>query len=159
MGELMPHPSHQPWGRTMDRLSVYRFMSQYRYGVVSSTGGEGTPQSALVGIATSPDLEIIFDTVKSSRKYPNLVARPACSFVIGGWGQGEQTVQYEGEAEELKSPDLARYQETYFKAWPDGPARMSWPGIVYFVVRPSWIRYSDFDQNPPLIRELPFRNV
>jgi len=24
---------------------------------------------------------------------------------------------------------------------------------VYFIVRPRWIRYSDFDQNPPLIRE------
>jgi hypothetical protein len=30
---------------------------------------------------------------------------------------------------------------------------LSWPGIVYFVVRPQWIRYSDFDQEPPLIRE------
>jgi hypothetical protein len=33
---------------------------------------------------------------------------------------------------------------------------MSWPGIVYFVVRPAWIRYSDFDQDPPLIREFSF---
>ena len=86
----------------------------------------------------------------------NLIARRACSLVIGGWGQGEQTVQYEGEAEELGSPELERYQETYFKAFPDGPARMSWPGIVYFVVRPRWIRYSDFDQNPPLLCEFEF---
>lgn len=110
----------------------------------------------MVGIAVTERLEIIFDTVKSSRKYSNLIARHACSFVIGGWGQGEQTVQYEGEAEELGSPELERYQETYFKAFPDGPARMSWPGIVYFVVRPRWIRYSDFDQNPPLLCEFEF---
>jgi hypothetical protein len=77
-----------------------------------------------------PAFEIIFDTVKSSRKYPNLIARHRCSFVIG-WA-GEQTVQYEGEA------------------------RLTWPGIVYFVVRPKWIRYSDFDQTPPLIREFTF---
>src|SRR5258708_26604497 len=37
--------------------------------------------------------------------------------------------QYEGEAEQLDPPELARYQETYFKAWPDGPERMSWPGF------------------------------
>jgi hypothetical protein len=43
--------------------------------------------------------------------------------VIGGWGAGEQTVQYEGEAEKLKSPDLERYQESYFEAWPDGVDR------------------------------------
>jgi len=29
---------------------------------------------------------------------------------------------------------------------------------VYFVVRPKWIRYSDFDQNPPLIQEFTFPN-
>src|SRR6266403_3061767 len=140
----------------MDRIALHSFMARHRYGVVSSISGDDTPQSALVGIAISPELEIIFDTVKSSRKYPNLIARPACSFVIGGWGPGEQTVQYEGEAEELKSPELERYQEIYFKTWPDGPARMSWQGIVYFVVRPAWIRYSDFDQSPPLIREFTF---
>ena len=28
--------------------------------------------------------------------------------------------------------------------------------IVYFVVRPKWVRYSDFDQRPPLIREFTF---
>jgi hypothetical protein len=133
----------------MDQRAVYSFMKQHRYGVVSSIGPDGTPQSALVGIATSPDLQIIFDTVKSSRKYLNLIARPACSFVVG-WG-GEQTVQLEGVAEEPQGSELLRCQEIYFGAWPDGPARMAWPGITYFVVRPRWIRYSDFDLRPPLI--------
>ena len=35
-------------------------------------------------------------------------------------------------------------------------ARMAWPGIAYFVVQPRWIRYSDFDQRPPLIVEMTF---
>lgn len=141
----------------MTEADLYAFMAKNRLGVLGTITRGGMPQSALVGIATTPQLEIIFDTVKSSRKYPNLIARPACSFVIGGWGTGEQTVQYEGEAEELKSPELEKYQEIYFQFWPDGPARMSWPGIVYFVVRPMWIRYSDFDQDPPLIVEFSFR--
>ena len=122
--------------------------------MLSSNGPSGTPQSALVGFAATEDLEIIFDTVKSSRKYANLIARPACSFVFG-WA-GEQTVQYEGTAEELGGTELQRYQQIYFRAWPDGPARLSWPGIVYFVVRPKWVRYSDFDQSPPLIQEFRF---
>jgi general stress protein 26 len=136
----------------MDRAAIYAFMKKHRYGVVSSISQDGSPQSALVGIATSRELEIIFDTVKSSRKYPNLIERPHCSFVIG-WS-GEQTLQYEGIAEEPKGSALQRYQEVYFSVWPDGLARLSWPGIAYFVVHPRWIRYSDFDQSPPLIREL-----
>jgi hypothetical protein len=139
----------------MDIAALYSLMARFRYGIVSSTSSVGTPQSALVGIATTPDLEIVFDTVKSSRKYSNLIARPACSFVIGGW-EGEQTVQFEGIAIEPKGDELRRCQQAYFAVWRDGPSRMSWPGIAYFVVRPRWIRFSDFDQNPPLIEEKTF---
>ena len=135
----------------MDRAELHAFMARQRYGVVSSVGPDGAPQSALVGIATTSELEVVFDTVTTSRKYANLVARPACSFVIG-WS-GEQTVQLEGMAEELGGTELERCRSVYFAAWPDGPARMSWPGIVYLLVRPRWIRYSDFDRSPPLIEE------
>jgi pyridoxine/pyridoxamine 5'-phosphate oxidase len=138
----------------MQEADLYSFIAQSKLGVLGSISNDGSPKAALVGIAVSPALEIIFDTVQSSRKYPNLIARPRCSFVIG-W-TAEQTVQYQGEAHVLKSPELERYQEVYFKAWPDGPARMSWPGITYFVARPAWIRYSDFAQDPPLIREFTF---
>ncbi|WP_348267021.1 pyridoxamine 5'-phosphate oxidase family protein [Edaphobacter paludis] len=138
----------------MDRTSLYSAMSKYRYGVVSSTSSTGTPQSALVGIATTPNLEIIFDTVASSRKYPNLIERPRCSFVVG-WG-AEQTVQFEGIASLPTGLDLKRYQDTYFAVWPECRTHISWPGIAYFVVRPAWIRFSDYDQKPPLIEEMTF---
>jgi pyridoxine/pyridoxamine 5'-phosphate oxidase len=137
---------------TMDRIALYAFMARQRYGVVSSIAENGGPQSALVGIATSPNLEIVFDTLQSTRKCANLIARPSCSFVIG-W-EGEQTVQLEGLAAQPKGPELKRYQEIYFTMWPDGPARMAWPGMTYFVVRPQWIRYSDYDQTPPIIEEV-----
>jgi len=138
----------------MKEGDLYRFISQCKLGVLSSIADSGAPQSALVGVATTENLEIVFDTVKTSRKYPNLIAKPDCSFVFG-W-TGEQTVQYEGTAEELTGERLKHYQEVYFHFWPDGPTRLSWPGIVYFVVRPKWIRYSDFDKNPPLILEFTF---
>ena len=126
-------------------------MAQHRLGVLATIADSGQPQGALMGIAVTRDLEIVFDTIKSSRKFPNLTTRPQCSFVVG-W-QGEQTVQYEGRAAELHGPGLAKYKEIYFRTWPDGPSRESWPGIAYFVVRPTWIRYSDFDQDPREIHE------
>jgi len=141
----------------MTEADLYTFLASQKLGVLGSISCDGTLQSALVGVAVSQQLEIVFDTVNTSRKYPNLIAHPACSFVIGGWGSGEQTVQYQGIAEELKPPALASYQEIYFKADPTGPARLSWPGIVYFVVRPTWIRYTDFDARPPFIQEFAFR--
>jgi pyridoxine/pyridoxamine 5'-phosphate oxidase len=138
----------------MTQADLHRFLAQSKLGVLSTLAATGEPQSALVGIAIAPNLEIIFDTVKSSRKYSNLIAKRRCSFVIG-WA-GEQTVQYEGEAAELQGQELKRCQTVYFQAWPDCQTHLAWPGIVYFVVRPRWIRYSDFDQNPPLIQEFTF---
>ena len=133
---------------------LFDFIGAQKLGVLGTISPEGAPQSSLVGIAVTPQLEIIFDTVKSSRKYRNLSANPACSFAIG-WA-GEVTIQYEGHAIPPQGDELARYQAVYFKKWPDGPDRLSWSGITYFVVRPSWIRYSDFDQRPPLIQDFNF---
>ena len=138
----------------MDRKDIYSFMARQRYGVVSSVSPNGVSQSALVGIAVTPELEIIFDTLDSTRKYRNLSEHPRCSFVVG-WN-GEQTVQYEGVATEPKGTELERFQEAYFAVWPECLAHLNWPGITYFVVTPRWIRYSDYDQGPPLIEELAF---
>jgi pyridoxine/pyridoxamine 5'-phosphate oxidase len=138
----------------MDRFALQAFMAGHRYGVVSSLSREGNPQSALVGIAVTTKLEIVFDTVKSSRKYANLIARPVCSLVVG-WA-GEQTVQLEGVAVEPVRDELRRYLEVYFAVWPECEEHLRWPGIACFVVRPRWIRYSDFDQRPALIAEFTF---
>ena len=135
----------------MTKRDIYDFMANRKLGVLGTIGPKDRPQSSLVGIAVTQGLEIVFDTVKSSRKYGNLLARPDCSFAIG-W-DGEQTLQYEGTAAVLSGSDLDRLQEIYFAAWPECRAHLSWPDIVYFVVRPSWIRYSVFDQKPPLIME------
>ena len=130
---------------------VCNFMATCRLAVLGTMGPQNRPQSSLVGIAVTQNAEIIFDTLKDSRKYGNLLVRPDCSFAMG-WS-GEQTVQFEGTAAELTGSDLQVYQELYFAVWPECRAHLSWPGITYFVVRPHWIRYSDFDQKPSLIRE------
>jgi len=122
---------------------VYKFIEARKYGVISSIGPSGEPQSALVGIAVSAELEIVFDTVKTSRKFPNLKADPRIAVVIG-W-EGEQTVQYEGVAVEPEDGELLRAKAVYFAAWPSGVERQKWPGIAYFLIRPTWLRYSDFN--------------
>jgi hypothetical protein len=137
----------------MSPQKLAEFISGCDFAVVSSLSPDGAPQSAVVGIAATPDLEIVFDTVSSSRKYRNLKSRGHCSIVM--W-TGYITMQYEGIATEPVADDLDRYKEAYFKKLPDGRDRQSWPGIAYFVVRPKWIRYSDYNARPPLIEEFSF---
>lgn len=135
----------------MTTFDLYSFFVKHKLGVLGTVGPDNRPQSSLVGVAVNENLEIIFDTVRRSRKYGNLIARPACSFSVG-W-TGEQTVQYEGDAEELTGDELGPYQEQYFAVWPECRAHLAWPDITYFVVKPRWLRYSDFDRNPPSIEE------
>ncbi len=72
----------------MTKSDLHSFLKKYQLGVLGSICDAMTPQSALVGFAVTRDLHIVFDTVKSTRKYPNLIARPRCSFVIRGKARG-----------------------------------------------------------------------
>jgi pyridoxine/pyridoxamine 5'-phosphate oxidase len=137
----------------MSPQKLAEFIASCDLAVVSCLSPQGAPQSAVVAIAVTAELEIVFDTVTSSRKYGNLKVRGECSITM--W-TGEVTVQYEGLAEEPAGADLDRYKEAYFKKRPDGRDRQTWPGIAYFVVRPKWIRYSDFNARPRLIEEFSF---
>jgi hypothetical protein len=130
------------------------FLRSQRLAVQASCGPNTTAQAALVGIAVTDAFELVFDTLSTTRKSSNIRERPRVAFVIGGWGPGdERTVQYEGIADEPTGLELERIKAAYFAVWPDGPLRSSWPGLTYFGVRPTWIRYSDFTSVPPLIQE------
>jgi general stress protein 26 len=133
---------------------VYHFMHGERLGVLATTDPVGRPEAALMGYAVTPELEIIFDTVKTSRKYPNIMANPRVAWVFGC--SSEITVQYEGVARELEGEELTNYKKTYFAAFPDGSARESWPDITYFVVRPKWVRYCDYNPGQRRIEEQKF---
>ena len=135
----------------MDIQEVFQFMHKERLGVLTTATSTGQPQAALMGFAVTPELEIIFDTVRSSRKYPNLKKNPRVAWVVGC--TSEVTVQYEGEAEELEGTALAKYKPIYFQKFPDGPARENWAGMTYFVVRPKWVRYCDYNPSSHRIEE------
>jgi len=135
-------------------VELLAFLRAQRFAVQASRGPNDSVQAALIGIAVTDTLEIVFDTLATTRKARNLKLSPGIALVIGGWIPGdERTVQYEGIADEPAGTELDRLKETYFNAWPDGPSRAGWPGLTYVRVRPTWIRYSDFNRNPPLITE------
>jgi general stress protein 26 len=115
----------------------------------------GAVQAAVVGIAVTDTFEIIFDTLASARKAQNIARDPRIALVIGGVLDGEErTVQYEGLADRPTGQELQPLQELYFRAFPEGRNRLSWPGLVYLRVKPQWIRYSDYRSDPPTIVEL-----
>jgi hypothetical protein len=154
-------------GRRLKRLSpspaltnvttpseLLTFMRLNRLAVEASVSPHEAPQAAVVGIAVTDAFELVFDTIESTRKLPNLRRNPRIAFVIGGWVEGDaRTVQYEGVADEPRGSERERIRSVYFDVWPDGREREAWPGLAYVRVRPTWIRYSDYNRVPPLIEE------
>ncbi len=138
----------------MTTAHLLEFLRTQRLAVQASRGDSDNIQAAIVGVAITDSFEIVFDTLSTSRKAQNLRANPQIALVIGGWMSGsERTVQYEGTVDEPTGPELERLKAAYFATWPDGPSRAAWPGLIYIRVRPTWIRYSDYTRDPPLITE------
>ena len=130
------------------KAELLDYMRGHRLVVVGSVANDGSPQSALVGIAVTPRHEVIFDTVSDSRKHANLERDGRASVVFSG--PDEKTLQLEGTARLLSSDDAAdaELREIYYAAWPDGRDRLAWPKIAHWCIRPTWARYSDFDAGP-----------
>ncbi len=126
----------------MKKAELLDFLQKHRLGVLATVSPNGDPEAAVVGIAVTDRLEVVFDTLDTTRKCHNLRKHANIALVIG-WDD-EMTVQLEGVADEPAGPELDRLKTTYFAVYPDGESRQSWSGITYFRVRPTWARYSDF---------------
>jgi hypothetical protein len=145
----------------LTREEAYLFIRARRFAVISTTIEDGWPESALIGIAVTRDLELVFDTTDATRKCANLRRDPRAAFVIGWRGDylahtgGYQTMQYAGIADEPKDEELLRLLKIYLAAHPEGMQRKGWPGLTYFRVRPRWLRYSTY-YRPRVISEMSF---
>lgn len=131
---------------------IYSFIKQHRCAVLSTISSDNKPEAALVGIAVTPDLKIIFDTLSDSRKYANLLLNPYIALVIG-W-DNDASLQYEGKVCFATGDALESIKESYFDFFPDGIERLSWPNIRYLCVEPMWVRYTDFNYDTMRIEEL-----
>lgn len=138
----------------MDSSGLLTFLREHRLAVQASVSAAGAPQAAVVGFAVSDRFEIVFDTLESTRKAENLRRNARMTLVVGGLVEGdERTVQLEGMADEPAGADLERLKQVYYSVYPDGPGRLSWPGLIYVRVRPEWVRYSDYNLDPAEIVE------
>jgi PPOX class probable F420-dependent enzyme len=135
----------------MTFADIMELASPLRLAVVATIAEDGSPQSAVVGIAVAPSGDVVFDTLADTRKARNLRRDPRVSLVIG-WDDA-QTIQLQGLADEPQGSELETLKASYFQAHPDGPSRLTWPGLIYVRVRPTWARYSDFREGSQRVVE------
>lgn len=134
------------------REQLYEFMDSYSLGVVSTVSEDKRPHSAIVGFGQTKDLEILFGTDNSSAKYRNLQAYAHVAFVIGG--KTGETIQLEGIARELDSEELELVRNCYWQKNPSAEVHHKNPGERYFIIKPTWLRYTDLRVVPWDITEI-----
>jgi Pyridoxamine 5'-phosphate oxidase len=133
----------------MTRGELLRFLRAQPWAVEASVNRHGQPEAAVLGVAVTEELELVFDTLSDSRKAANLRRTPRIALVMG-WDDG-QTAQIEGMVDEPAGDELQRLKSIYLQRFPDGHQRAGLAGIAYFRVVPVWIRYSDFRATPPTV--------
>lgn len=137
----------------MNKETILKFFKSRKHAVIATIGEYGQPEAALIGFGETDGLEIIFGTYRTSRKYKNLKRSNKATFVIG-WDNDNITVQYEGVARELSANEIDRYVSIYHEKVPSAAAFRNHPEQSYWIVTPTWIRYSDLNGDEELIEEI-----
>ncbi|MEK7134613.1 MAG: pyridoxamine 5'-phosphate oxidase family protein [Patescibacteria group bacterium] len=132
--------------------TIRRLINQSKLAVLSTVTLENISESAVVEISARDNLELIFDTLPTFRKYKNLNNNQNVSVVIG-WEPA--TIQYEGIATELTGDVLEEYKQIHFMKFPEA-VKFEKLGIKFFKIIPRWIRYTDVSRQPWEIFEVEF---
>lgn len=135
-----------------NREEIYDFMNSYLHGVISTLNKDGLPNSAIVGFGQTKDLCILIGTDNTSRKYTNMQRDAHVAFTIGG--TTAETIQLEGNARELKPEELQLVSDNYWRKNPHAKVHHKNPGERYFIITPTWIRYTDLRVDPWSITEI-----
>lgn len=138
----------------LTKSEILSFIKSKPLMTISTIDLNAAPQSALVGFGQTDDFQIIFGTSNTSRKYANIGADPRVAIVIG-W-DSTQTIQYEGEARELQGEEAVAMSEIYFVKHIEARKYRDLADQRYFLVEPTWLRYTDLAHTPWEIVEITF---
>jgi uncharacterized protein YhbP (UPF0306 family) len=136
------------------KKELYEFLNSYELATISTISPKGLPSAAIIGFGQTKDLELLFSTDNTSRKYKNLSLNPHVAFAIGG--ETAETIQYEGIARKLEESELDIVRNNYWQKNPHAEEYHKIPTDRCFIVKPTWIRYTNLRANPWDITEIRF---
>ena len=139
------------------KKKIHDFLSTHIICSLSTVTVSGIPEAAAMAFTETDDLLIIFQTSNSTRKYYNLQRNPKVAIVVSFDFEQYISVQYEGIAKEV--PDGERERISHIHVAKHSEISTKYANVIenkYFIVMPTWIRYSDLKADPNQIFELDF---
>ncbi len=138
-----------------EKVRAYLKGKKPRLTVISTVNQKGKPESALMTYAVleGEAPTIVLSTRLNTRKWTNLKTNNHISLVFGG-GFSDAEVQFEGDAELFDNPTSYKIlEDVYFEQNPETLQFRGLPELVFLKVKPTWIRYTDYGANPPVVEE------
>jgi uncharacterized pyridoxamine 5'-phosphate oxidase family protein len=139
-------PIKKPNSDLKKKKLLYEYIKNHKLAVISTVAKNGMPQSSIIGMVVTKNLEIICSSFNTSRKYQNLKTNPKVALVIG-WEKGK-TLQYEGVAEEVDNKLLDDALETHLKGARSIAKYVPREFGVVYKITPKWMRFTDLSVEP-----------
>jgi nitroimidazol reductase NimA-like FMN-containing flavoprotein (pyridoxamine 5'-phosphate oxidase superfamily) len=137
------------------REGIASFLNTQQIGRIGTCGPDGRPQIANVAFSENDDLELMIGTSETSRKAANIGREPRVAFEATDL-ERRYTVQFEGAARRLTSEEFETRADRHFKKLPSSLPYKDIKGQMYFVLEPSWVRFSDCSVDPWVVTEVEF---
>jgi len=138
----------------IDKNRVLEFIKKQSLCVLSTVTPDNKSESAVMAYSVMDDLTLIMNTEPTTRKFENIVNNPNVSIIVGGLEnpslqiEAMATIAQGGREEELKGFALQQHPE--LKDYLSETGR-------FVEIKPYWVRWSNFDQNPVEIEEMDLR--
>lgn len=139
----------------IDNQKILTFLKSKDFCVLSTASPVGKPESAVMAYAVLDDFSFYIFTEPQTRKYANLSKNNKVSLIVGGW-DNDPSVQIDGLISILDQVEGSKAKEFVLFIHPEWKDHFNSPDGKWFVIKPLWLRCSDFTQNPPEIKELSF---
>ncbi len=135
---------------------IKTFLAKNQLCVLSTVDAEGFPNSATMSFSESDDLEIIFLTWDQTRKFKNLKTNQKVSVTVGWSFEDFVTVQYQGIARMATKEESEKYVARHLEKIPFSKKFIDNPDDYLFIIKPTYIKYSNLKANPDEVFEVRF---
>ncbi len=141
---------------TPTQSEAYEFFqdTERAHGVLSYLDINAQPDSAFISFSATKDLNIIFGTSDTSRKFTAIKARPNVAFNVTD-KESRYTVQLKGKVRELSLEELAPFEaDHYAKLGVASRKFKTMPDQHFFIIEPTYLKFTDCSGNPWVITQL-----
>lgn len=135
---------------------AYEFLQdpERAHGVLGYLDADSNPDTAFIGFSATKDLQIIFGTSDTSRKFAAIKTNPNAAFNVTDKIR-RYTVQLKGQVRELTLEELAPFEDDHYAKL--GEASRKFKTMTdqhFFIIDPTYFKFTDCSGYPWAITEL-----